>query len=153
MVNRNIPLLCHGAIGSIREPVEPRQLQRIALSVAEARSVDLVLQRIVEGLAEQPEVALARIWLIGPGDICDSCRVRADCPDQTRCLHLLASAGRSLRDPDEDWTRLTGDFRRIPLNVWKVGRIGGTGTPVLMTDSLAVDREITGRSGSMPRGS
>ncbi len=115
----------------------------IALAVAEARSVDLVLQRIVDGLAGQPGIALARIWLIAPGDICaSSCLVRAECPDQTRCLHLRASAGRSIHDSSEDWTRLTGGFRRIPLNVWKVGRIGGTGTPMLITDELATDPAI-----------
>ena len=49
--------------------VQPQALQSIALAVAEARSVNLVLQRIVEGLAGQPETALARIWLRGPGDL------------------------------------------------------------------------------------
>ena len=121
--------------------MEPRALQSIALAVAEARSVDLVLQRIVDGLAGEPGIALARIWLIAPGDICSSCPVRAECPDQTRCLHLLASAGRSV-ESGGDWNRLTGDFRRIPLNVWKVGRIGGTGTPTLMAADLATDPAI-----------
>jgi len=122
--------------------VEPRTFQSIALAVAEARSVDLVLQRIVEGLAAQPEIALARIWLIGPGDVCSSCLMRAECPDQARCLHLLASAGRSIQDPGEDWTRLSGNFRRMPLHVRKVGHIGGTGTPMLITDDLETDPGI-----------
>jgi transcriptional regulator with GAF, ATPase, and Fis domain len=126
-----------------QDTVEPRALQSIALAVAEARSVDLVLQRIVDGLAGEPGIALARIWLIAPGDICSSsCLVRAECPDQTRCLHLLASAGRSIHDSGEDWNRITGGFRRIPLNVWKVGRIGGTGTPVLIAADLATDPAI-----------
>src|SRR5262249_58578894 len=113
-------------------------LQSIALGVAEARSVNLVLQRIVEGLAGQPETALARIWLIGPGDLCaSSCPVRAECPDQRQCLHLRASAGRSIHDSGADWTRLTGDFRRIPLNMWKVGRIGGGGAAKLLPKKLA----------------
>ena len=142
MVYPKIPLR-REAIGSIRDAVGPRELQPIALAIAEARTVDLVLQRIVDGLAGRPGIALARIWLIGPGDICfSSCRARAECPDQTRCLHLLASAGRSIQDSGEDWTRLTGDFRRIPLNIWKVGCIGGTGTPTLITDDLATDPAI-----------
>jgi len=33
---------------------------------------------LVDGLAGQPGIALARIWLIAPGDICSSsCLVRA----------------------------------------------------------------------------
>src|SRR5262245_37285353 len=122
--------------------VQPQALQSIALAVAEARSVNLVLERIVEGLAEQPGTALARIWLIGPGDLCSSsCPVRAECPDQRQCLHLRASAGRSIHDSG-DWTRLTGEFCRIPLNMWKVGRIGGSGMPMLITKDLAGDPAI-----------
>ncbi len=123
--------------------MEPRSLQSIALAAAEARTVDLVLQRIVEGLAAQPEIALARIWLIAPGDICSSCLMRAECPDQVRCLHLLASAGQSIQDPAEDWTRLSGNFRRIPLHVRKMGHIGGTGTPMLITGDLGTDPGIS----------
>ena len=123
--------------------MQAQALQSIALAVAEARSVDLVLQRIVAGLAAQPATALARIWLRGPGDLCaSSCRVRAECPDQRQCLHLRASAGRSIHDTRADWTRLTGAFSRIPLNMWKVGRIGGTGTPMLIAEDLARDPAI-----------
>ena len=122
--------------------MQPLALQSIALAVAEARSVSLVLQRIVEGLAAQPGIALARIWLRGPGDLCSSCHVRADCPDQRQCLHLRASAGQSTHDPAADWTRLTGEFRRVPLNMWKVGCIGGTGTPMLIAEDLSGDPAI-----------
>ncbi|MGO9058052.1 MAG: hypothetical protein ACLQU2_11810 [Candidatus Binataceae bacterium] len=62
-------------------------LQSLALEVAEARTADAVLGRIVRGLAALENVALARVWLIGPGDICESCRMRPECPDQARCLH------------------------------------------------------------------
>lgn len=106
-------------------------LQSIILAVAQARSVETVLQMIVQGLNDQPEVALARIWLIAPGDICVTCRMRHECPDQTRCLHLVASAGKP-RARENNWSRLDGDFRRFPLNVRKIGRIGATGEPVLL---------------------
>jgi transcriptional regulator with GAF, ATPase, and Fis domain len=108
-------------------------LQSIILAVAQARSVETVLQMIVQGLNDQPGVALARIWLIAPGDICASCRMRHECPDQTRCLHLVASAGNPLAS-ESDWSRLDGDFRRFPLNVRKIGRIGATGESVLLQE-------------------
>src|SRR5580765_6380287 len=98
--------------------MRPAVLQSVALAVAEARSVESVLDGIVQGLGVEGEVALARIWLIEPGDMCSSCLMRAECPDQSRCLHLVASAGRASR-AHEDWSRLTGAFRRIPLNVRK----------------------------------
>ncbi len=56
MVDPKIPL-CRKAVWSMRDTVEPRALQSIALAVAEARSVDQVLQRIVDGLAGQPGIA------------------------------------------------------------------------------------------------
>ena len=45
-------------------------LQSVALKVAGARVVSDVLASVVDGLTTQPEVALARIWLVAPGDIC-----------------------------------------------------------------------------------
>jgi hypothetical protein len=48
--------------------MEQEFLQSLALAVAGERSVASVLQRIVEGLRQQPHVALTRIWLRGPGE-------------------------------------------------------------------------------------
>ncbi|NTX36047.1 MULTISPECIES: sigma 54-interacting transcriptional regulator [unclassified Myxococcus] len=106
-------------------------LQSISLAMAQVRSVDLLLARIVQGLAAQPDVALGRIWLIAPGDLCGTCPMRAECPDTSRCLHLAASAGGS-RKSDEAWSGLEGAFRRFPLGVRKVGQVGATGEAVLL---------------------
>ncbi|HEX6307456.1 MAG TPA: sigma 54-interacting transcriptional regulator [Longimicrobiales bacterium] len=108
-------------------------LQAVALTVAAERSTDRILSTIVTGLAAQPGVALARVWLVAPGDICAGCRFRAECPDQTRCLHLLASAGTPIRRR-ENWSRLDGAFRRFPLGVRKIGRIGASGEGLLVGD-------------------
>jgi two-component system, LuxR family, sensor kinase FixL len=109
-------------------------LLSLAVSVAAEHSVQGVLNTIVRGLAAQPHVALARIWLVSPGDICDSCFMRAECPDHTQCLHLTASAGNPANSPGEDWTFLQGHFRRIPLNVRKIGEVGATENPILIKD-------------------
>ncbi len=109
-------------------------LKRLLLEVGEQRSLDAVLRTVVGRLAEQEHIALARIWLNRPGDICDVCPMRAECPDQERCLHLVASAGRSMREDAPTWDRLDGDFRRIPLGVRKVGHIGDTGECVSVAD-------------------
>jgi len=77
------------------------------------RAVGEVLQSIVYGLAQQPGVALARVWVTGPGDLCGSCRMRDACPDRTSCLHLSASAGTSLTGAP--WSGLDGTFRRVPF--------------------------------------
>jgi transcriptional regulator with GAF, ATPase, and Fis domain len=88
-------------------------LQELALRISGERDVEAVLRQIVAGLVQQSAMALARIWVVKPGDLCPSCRMRASCPDQTSCLHLSASAGTSLTG--EQWSRIDGTFRRVPF--------------------------------------
>ncbi len=103
------------------------------VSMAQNRSLTNVLRQIVDGLAACPNVVLARIWLIEPGDLCETCHLRAECPDQTRCLHLAASAGHS-RDACADYTRLDGRFRRFPLGVRKIGRVAASGEALFLRE-------------------
>lgn len=103
--------------------MDPAVLQEVALSAAASRSLGATLGAIVQGLASLPDAALVRIWLKGPGDQCGRCPLRAECPDQTECLHLAASAGASRDEAAGSWNRLDGRFRRFPLGVRKVGRI------------------------------
>lgn len=93
----------------------------LLLEMGRERSVASLLRLIVSRLAGFPDAALARIWLTGVGDVCDSCPMADVCPDRTVCLHLTASAGASLSG--DSWTGLAGRFRRFPLGVRKVGRI------------------------------
>ena len=72
------------------EPSYPA-LKQLLLALASERSLPSLLQRITSGLAEQPDVALARVWLIEPGDICDACPRRDECPQHVPCLQLVAS--------------------------------------------------------------
>jgi transcriptional regulator with GAF, ATPase, and Fis domain len=113
--------------------MNPEVLQAVALAVAAETSVDRVLTQIVEGLVAHTAVALARVWLIAPGDICATCPLRSECPDQTRCLHLSASAGAPL-DGRADWSRMDGAFRRFPLGVRKIGLIGANGAGLFIED-------------------
>jgi len=109
------------------------RLLSLAVAVAAERNFEGVMQTIVEGLASQPGVALARIWVIGPGDICDSCFLREKCGDRTRCLHLAATAGTPLNPLDQDWS-LNGFFRRLPMNSYIAGVVGATGKGMLIRD-------------------
>ncbi len=111
-------------------------LKCLLLEVASCREVSDVLTRITDGLARIDAVALARIWLVSAGDICPSCPMRDECADRSSCLHLVASAGASRVD-GTPWTDTGGAFRRIPLGVRKVGRIGATATAVDVEDVRA----------------
>ena len=97
------------------------------LELAQIRHVDELLKRVVTVLAERPHVALARIWLVDRGDLCASCHMAARCPDRTSCLHLVASAGAPRANNNPDWSRVDGEFSRMPLGVGKVGRVGANG--------------------------
>ena len=126
-------------------------LPQVMVTMAQSRLLPEVLRSVVSGIAECRNVVLARIWLIEPGDICATCRFRPECPDQTRCLHLVASAGNS-DDPKLDYTRLDGSFRRFPLGVRKIGQVGKTGEPLLLPglrgdESWIADPEWIKRSG------
>ena len=110
-------------------------LQSISLAVSQARTVDSVLKMIVDGLVEKADFALARIWLMGPGDICATCPMGGECPSRVRCLHLAASAGRSQLDRKE-WKGIEGAFRRIPLGVRKIGMVASTGNSFLIEDAV-----------------
>ena len=74
-------------------------LKDVALAVAQEQDLETVMKMIVEGIRRESDVALVRLWFLAPGDICGECYLRPECPDQTRCLHLVASA---VEQPEND---------------------------------------------------
>jgi transcriptional regulator with GAF, ATPase, and Fis domain len=111
--------------------MKTESLQVVAKAIAQEREVEKVLQTIVNGLFNCENVALARIWLIERGDLCAGCPLRDECPDQTRCLHLVASHGCSIEGA-RMWDSVDGMFSRFPLNTRMIGRIGSTGEPMFI---------------------
>src|SRR5260370_22633925 len=122
--------------------MEGDRLLSLAVDVAAGRNLPGMLQTIVQGLASHPGVALARIWLHLPGDICQSCFLRAECRDRTQCFHLVASSGTPVSSPEDNSSFLQGYVRRIPMNVFKVGQVGSTGTAMLINDVVAEGEHI-----------
>ena len=57
------------------------------------QSLQPTLSTLVEAGLASCDGVLAQAWLVGPGDLCDSCPMRPGCPSQSSCLHLVASAG------------------------------------------------------------
>ena len=115
-------------------------LHAISTMVAQQRDLHAVLTTVVESLVESSDVALARIWLNRPGDICSECYVRKECPDQSRCLHLVASSARPLNsESGEEWFREEGFYRRFPLGVRRIGEMGVTGESLKLGDTADDD--------------
>ena len=110
----------------------PNALARIALQMASSLDLSLVLTTITQGLVEELDAAFARIWLLGPGDLCASCCKAADCANRERCLHLEASAGL--------YASLNGEYRRIPLGALKIGRIAQGWGPMSTNDVMGDER-------------
>ena len=111
-------------------------LHAIATMVAQQRNVDAVLETVVESLVESSDLALARIWLSRPGDICGRCVMQDECPDRTRCLHLVASAARPQNpESSDEWYRKDGFYQRFPLGVRRIGEIGASGKSLKLSDT------------------
>ncbi|MDH4085228.1 MAG: sigma 54-interacting transcriptional regulator [Nitrospira sp.] len=107
-------------------------LERITLQMASSLDLQVVLTTITQGLVDELDGAFARIWLLGPGDLCADCHKAADCTNRARCLHLKASAGL--------YTDLNGEYRRIPLGALKIGKIAQGFGPMQTNDVLGDDR-------------
>jgi PAS domain S-box-containing protein len=111
-------------------------LLALAVTVTSEQHVDSVLQSIVQGLASQPGVALARIWLLPSVHLPNFGHSVSDLAD---CLCLVASAGTPINSPGEDWCFLQGHFARMPFNVGKVGQVAASRHPILIEDVAAQD--------------
>jgi GAF domain-containing protein len=107
-------------------------LERITLQMTASLRLDEVLTTITPGLVEELDAASARIWLLGPGDLCAVCHKVDACRNRTQCLHLKASAGL--------YTNLDGNYRRIPLGALKIGRIAQGQGPTCTNDVMGDDR-------------
>ncbi|NOS82871.1 MAG: sigma 54-interacting transcriptional regulator [Nitrospira sp.] len=107
-------------------------LERITLQMASSLDLQTVLTTITQGLVDELDGAFARIWLLGPGDLCADCHKAADCTNRNRCLHLEASAGL--------YSNLDGEYRRIPLGALKIGKIAQGFGSMYTNDILSDDR-------------
>lgn len=99
---------------------EFESLRDLLLDMSQERDMDILLNMIVSRLGARPHVVLARIWLLQPGDRCETCAMKKSCPDQKKCLHLAASGGDPEAGKHMDWTR-------VPLGEGILGRFAKMG--------------------------
>ncbi len=101
-------------------------------ALVQSTSLPAMLQSCAEALVRYLDAAFARVWLLGPGDLCGDCHKIALCADRERCLHLEASAGL--------YRNLNGEYRRIPLGALKIGKIAQGRGAMATNDVLGDDR-------------
>ena len=117
-------------------------LLSLAVRVTSEQCVESVLKKIVEGLATQPGVALARIWLLPSVHIPASWQEGSHPLENVEHLRLVASAGTPMNSPGEDWSFLQGQFARFPLSIGKVGQVAADRQPILIRDFVPQDSWI-----------
>jgi hypothetical protein len=90
-------------------------LQAVAIAASQERSFKVVLERILRGVSQSGGVALARVRLLGPHNVCEVCRRLPGIPNQSERLHLMASAGRPVSTAyrNEDWPGSTVTFTGV----------------------------------------
>ncbi|MFQ5675727.1 MAG: sigma 54-interacting transcriptional regulator [bacterium] len=112
-------------------------LESIALQMTSSLNLEEVLVAITQGLVDELDAAFARIWLLGPGDLCAECCKADSYTNRERCLHLRASAG--------IYTRINGEYRRVPLGAFKIGLIAQNQEPVVTNDAQE-DKRLPNKS-------
>ncbi len=106
---------------------DPHFGAQLLLEIAQERSVEPLLKKIVERAVERTEFVFSQVWLIKKGDLCATCKYRPDCPDQSRCLHLVAGRGRSLPEPGKGPQPCEDRNARLPLNFGPLGEAVASG--------------------------
>ena len=112
---------------------EFESLRDLLLEIAPERSIQHLLEKVAQHLAQRPHAVLTRLWLIDKGDLCSSCAMRSQCPDQSWCLHLVAGAEAPSSNSGEPAGQHR-ELRRIPLGVGVIGRIAASGNPIVSND-------------------
>jgi transcriptional regulator with GAF, ATPase, and Fis domain len=109
-------------------------LAGLLLEVAQERSLEQLLQKLVRRALESPAAAIGVIWLIDTGDgHAAGAHAAPGSSDQARFLYAVAGGASTLCSPDKP-ERLPDDLARIPLGVGPIGRIATTRQPVVLND-------------------
>lgn len=90
---------------------------QILLEMAHEHSLETLLHGLVERAMERPHMACAQVWLIEKGDLYATCPRRFECPDQSRCQHLVTGKGRLPRHPGREPLPYDDLSARVLLNV------------------------------------
>ncbi len=123
---------------------DPNFALQLLLDIAHEQSLEQLLQKLVQHVVQRPHISCVQIWLIEPGDRCGMCPRRAECPDQTRCLHLVAGKGVSLAASVSESPRFDDPSARNPLGVGFLGKAATHGEQVILRNLPHQRDELAG---------
>ena len=115
------------------------------LAIAEARSLQPILERVVRGVTEAFDLALARLWLIMKDTDCPVCAGNSASHGTDRALHLVGSAGSS-RQNRKTYSATTGASHRVALGERKIGQIALSGKSMLIPQVTGDEAWVADRS-------
>jgi signal transduction histidine kinase/CheY-like chemotaxis protein len=104
------------------------------------------LKAITDAVIDVFQADFCRIWMIKPGDLCDSGCMHADIPNdhqhqcrfRTFCLHLITSSGR--------YDHIDGKMhKRVPFGCYKIGLIAANESAKFLTNDVVHDSHIHNR--------
>jgi transcriptional regulator with GAF, ATPase, and Fis domain len=115
---------------------DPNFATHLLVDIAHEQSVENLLQKLIRSAMDRrkPDLACFQIWLVEKGDLCSACPQRPKCPDQTRCLHLVAGGGNSLSGSVAGVSCFNNPNARMPLGVGLVGKVAETGQQLFRND-------------------
>jgi transcriptional regulator with GAF, ATPase, and Fis domain len=106
---------------------DPNLGVQLLLEMAQERSMEPILKKIVDRAVDHTQFVFSQVWLIEKGDLCATCKYRSECADQSRCLHLAAGRGRSLSSRGKGPQPYEDLCARIPLNYGPLGEAVASG--------------------------
>jgi PAS domain S-box-containing protein len=114
-------------------------LNRLKEQLLGLYDLNVKLKLITDKIVEIFDADFTRIWIVGPGDLCDRGCFHAGvdegphaCRDRSRCLHLIAGSGRCTS---------TGEkmYRRIPIGAYGIGELASGLKPKYLTNDVSHD--------------
>ena len=123
---------------------DPNFATHLLLDIAHEQSVENLLQKLIHRAMERPSFVCIQIWLIDKGDICASCPKKPKCPDQTRCLHLVAAGANRSPVPERDFSISIDPNARMPLGLGLVGKVAATGRQFVLKELNKRPEELAG---------
>jgi signal transduction histidine kinase len=95
-----------------------RAALRVVENVSSAFQRERILAAVTDALTRSFGAAAARVWLVGRGDLCNTCELADRCHNRKSCLHLVEHGGLGPLD------RV---LRRVPIGDFSVGRVAAQG--------------------------
>jgi len=106
---------------------DPNHAIQMLVDISQAQSLELLFQRLVERGLQGSFSACWQVWLIDKGDLCTDCPRRPLCPDQSRCLHLVAAKGKSMMGGAKGVQPYENLEARLPLGLGPIGETVAAG--------------------------